>query len=204
MGTLLSMDATNFADRIKIVAVLCLLMVGIEILDIMSGDYLLHYGILPRHLDALPGIVAAPFLHGDWAHLFNNLMGLAVLGFLCLLRGARYFLKASLIIILLTGALVWLFGRESFHIGASGWVFGLWSLNIALAWFDRSWKSFAIAFFVIFFYGGMIFGVLPTNPYISYEAHLFGAISGVVAARMLSRQPINQTLPEPTLKFPAR
>ena len=93
------------------------------------------------------------------------------------------------------GALVWLFARPGDHIGASGWIFGLWSLVIALAWFDRSPRNITIALAVLFFYGGMVFGVLPTQGYISFESHLFGAIAGVFAAFTLSKKPV-EFIPE--------
>jgi membrane associated rhomboid family serine protease len=102
--------------------------------------------------------------------------------------------KASAVIILLGGALVWLFARPGDHIGASGWIFGLWSLVIALAWFDRSPRNIAIALAVVFFYGGMVFGVLPTQG-VSFESHLFGAIAGVFAAFTLSNKPREVALP---------
>lgn len=75
-----------------------------------------------------------------------------------------------------------MFARTASHIGASGWVFGLWSLSIAMAVFDRSLKNIVIALIVVFLYGGMIYGVLPGDPRISFEAHIFGAIAGVLCA----------------------
>lgn len=172
---------------VKLVALLCGLMIGIFALDWILPADLRGWGIHPRDVDGLPGVAAAPFLHGDLNHLWSNLPVFAVLAFLCLIKGVRYFLKASGLIILMTGVLVWLFARgDSVHIGASGWIFGLWSLAIALAWFERSLLSIAVAIGVVFFYGGMLFGVLPTQAFISFESHLFGAISGVLAAFVLN------------------
>lgn len=97
---------------------------------------------------------------------------------------------SSLIIIVLTGLLVWVFARKAVHIGASGWVFGLWSLSIAIAFFQRSFVNIAIAVFVLFFYGGMIYGVLPQDRYVSFESHLFGAIAGIVCAYFMTKNRI--------------
>jgi membrane associated rhomboid family serine protease len=126
-------------------------------------------------------------LHEDFGHLIHNLSAFVVLGSLCVLNGVCYFVKASVLIILMSGALVWLFGRDATHIGASGWIFGLWSLVIALAWYDRSLRNIAISLVVLFFYGGMAFGVLPIQGSISFESHLFGAVAGVMTAWMLPK-----------------
>ncbi len=188
----------------KLVAILCAVMIGIFGLDWILPADLRAWGIIPRHVDALPGVAAAPFLHANLAHLLSNLPVFAVLAFLCLIKGPRYFVKASVLIILMTGTLVWLFARGgTSHIGASGWIFGLWSLAIALAWFERSFLSIAVAVGVVFLYGGMVFGVLPSQPYISFESHLFGVISGVVAAYTLHKPAriVNIEQAPPSLKF---
>ena len=119
--------------------------------------------------------------------LINNIAGIIVFSVLCMARGIRFYLVASFFIIAFSGVLVWLFGRSAIHMGASGWVFGLWSLTISLAFFDRSFVSILTAVFVALFYGGMIYGVLPQDPRISFEAHLFGAAAGVFVAFVYGR-----------------
>lgn len=182
----------------KIIASISAAMTVVHVVDLFLGGFLKSFGIHPREISSAYTIATAPWLHADFMHLGNNLVAFIVLGSLALLNGVRYFVKASVMIIVIGGALVWLFGRESTHIGASGWIFGLWSLVIALAWFDRSPRNIAIALGVLFFYGGMVFGVLPTASYISFESHLFGAIAGVIAASVLSHQP------KPVVAAPAR
>jgi membrane associated rhomboid family serine protease len=172
----------------KAIAGISAAMIGVHIVNLFTGGYLSNFGIEPRQIGDAYTIASAPFIHADVAHLGSNLAAFVVLGSLVLLQGLRYFVKASAVIILLGGALVWLLGRPGDHIGASGWIFGLWSLVIALAWFDRSPRNIAIALAVVFFYGGMVFGVLPTQGYISFESHLFGAIAGVFAAFTLSKK----------------
>lgn len=169
-------------------------MIAIYALNLLTGGYLNSFGIEPREIGSAYTIATAPWLHADFGHLGSNLAAFVVLGSLVLLQGLRYFVKASALIIVLGGALVWLFARDATHIGASGWIFGLWSLVIALAWFDRSPRNIAIALAVVFFYGGMVFGVLPTQGYISFESHLFGAIAGVFAAFTLSKKPAVEIL----------
>ncbi len=168
--------------RFKIVLSVCGLLSLVHIVNMVMGGQLNHFGILPRDTNSLPFIYTAPLLHGSLSHLVNNLMGLAIFSWLCLLRGVRLYVWSSFFIITLSGLLVWFFGRQAIHIGASGWIFGLWSLSIALAWFDRRPLNILIALAVVFFYGGMIYGVLPQDATVSFEAHFFGAVSGVLAA----------------------
>lgn len=175
-------------QRLAIIPVICAIMIAIHLVNFVLGGFLSNFGIHPREIDTAYGIATAPWLHADFAHLGSNLAAFVILGSLCALNGMRYFVKASALIIIMSGAMVWLFGRDATHIGASGWIFGLWSLVIALAWYDRSLRNIAISLIVIFLYGGMAFGVLPTQSHISFESHLFGAVAGVMTARMLSKQ----------------
>lgn len=179
----------------KIIAMISAAMTAVHVVDLFLGGFLKSFGIQPREIGSAYTIATAPWLHANFLHLGSNLAALVVLGSLVLLNGLRYFVKASALIIAVGGILVWLFGRDANHIGASGWVFGLWSLVIALAWFDRSPRNIAIALVVVFFYGGMVFGVLPTQSYISFESHLFGAVAGVFAAFTLSKKPVQVAAP---------
>lgn len=189
--------------RIQIIALLCALMVAVHIADFLLGGALKSFGVHPRDVGSIYTIFTAPWLHGDVSHLGNNIAALAVFSMLCLMGGVRYFIIASFLIIIISGLLLWLFGREANHIGASGWIFGLWSLTIALAWFERSLRNVLIGMAVIFFYGTMLFGMLPSDQPISFEAHIFGALAGIFAAWFLSRkkQLPRAAQPEAGLKF---
>ncbi|MGH1470536.1 MAG: rhomboid family intramembrane serine protease [Cellvibrionaceae bacterium] len=167
--------------NVRVLAVVAAILFAIHVINVITGNYLLAYGILPRQLSYLPNILFAPFLHGSWAHLLNNLTGLIIFGGLCLLRSKQFFIYSSLYIIVVGGCLVWMFGRPLIHIGASGWVFGLWAVCICSAFIEKSFLSVVIAFFVIAFYGGMIYGLLPSSPGISFESHLFGALAGFLS-----------------------
>lgn len=178
-------------------------MGAVHFLNIITGGYFRSFGLEPRELSSIYTILLSPWLHGDMAHLLSNLSILVVLAFLCLIQGVRYFVKASAIIIIVSGLLVWLFGRDAIHIGASGWIFGLWSLTIALAWFDRSFLNIIIGIGVLIFYGGMIFGLVPTSAPISFEGHIFGALAGILSAAILSKERNARSLkaPKNELKF---
>jgi membrane associated rhomboid family serine protease len=158
------------------------IMVSAHVFNWAFNGWLNQFGLLPRQLDSLPGIYTAPFLHGSLAHLINNLVGFFIFSSLLFVHSLRHYLWSSFFIITLTGILVWCFGRPALHLGASGWIFGLWSLTIATAWFDRRFINILIALVVIFFYGSMLWGVLPGDTAVSFESHLFGAFSGAVCA----------------------
>lgn len=175
-------------NAFNLILYLLLIMYMVQLVNAFSGGSLIALGIHPREPYGLLGVLSAPFIHGGWWHLLNNTVGFVIFSALTLTRGPRFYIKASAVIIIVGGFLVWLFGRQAVHIGASGWVFGLWSLCIALAWFERSVINVLIAVGVIVFYGGMIVGVLPGNPYISFESHAFGALAGILAAAWFGKR----------------
>lgn len=161
----------------------------IETVDTVAlDDRLEQNGIRPRSVDGLDGIVWSPFLHGGFRHLIGNTVPFAILSALALTGGLRRYLTASALIILVGGALVWAFaiGSNENHIGASGWVFGLFGFLIASAVFEKRPVSIIVATIALFLYGGTIlFGFVP-RPGLSWEGHLFGFVAGVFAARVIS------------------
>ena len=153
------------------------------------GGALDSYGILPRDPDRVWHILTAPFLHANFAHLLANTGPLAVLTFMGALRGVRRFLAATLVIVVVGGLLVWLLGRGgSVHLGASELVFGNLAYLLGVGWWERTPLAIAAAAFAFFLYGGVLWGVLPSNPLVSWEAHLFGFMGGLVAAALLHRR----------------
>ncbi|GBF06921.1 rhomboid-like protein [Deinococcus aerius] len=170
---------------------LTLLLVGLvwgqEVLDqFVFGGTLDGYGIVPRDPGSLSHILTAPFLHGSFGHLIANTVPLAVLAFMSALRGAARFLVATLVIVVVGGLLVWLLGRGgSLHLGASELVFGYLAFLLGVGWWERTPAAIGVAVVALFLYGGALWGVLPTNPLISWEAHLFGFVAGLIAAALL-------------------
>ena len=156
----------------------------IELINFSIGHRLSDWGILPRTLKGLNGIPLSPFLHASLLHIMMNTIPLAVLGGFVMLNGRQIFLEISIIIILASGTALWLFGRSSYHVGASGLIFGYFGYLVLRAWYDRSLKSFVIAFVTVFLYGGIMWGLLPTFSRISWEGHLFGLLAGFLAARL--------------------
>lgn len=164
---------------IAVIAVLWL----VEIIDVLLLDHALErQGIQPRSWGGLDGILLAPFLHDDYAHLMSNTIPLAVLGALVLLRGVPRWSQVTAIVILAGGLATWLLARNANHIGASGVVFGYLGFLLAAGFFERSLRAVALGVVTGLAYGGLLLGVLPSRPGISWESHLFGLLAGGLAA----------------------
>lgn len=168
--------------RFKPLIILLALIWSVEAINFLFGHGLAVWGILPRHMTGLVGIPLAPFIHGSVAHAASNTVPLIILGGLTLMAARDRFWEATILIILLSGALVWVFARGAYHVGASGLIFGYFGVLLARAIFERSILSFAIALVTVMLYGGLIWGVLPSERHISFEAHLFGLIAGIAVA----------------------
>jgi membrane associated rhomboid family serine protease len=158
----------------------------VEVANLLLGHQLNLLGILPRTITGLPGIALSPFLHHGIGHVLLNTIPLVILGGLVILQGTRVFLEVSLVIILVSGVGVWLFGRSGYHVGASGLIFGYFGFLIARSWYERSVSSILIAVITIVLYGGILWGLLPTQTGVSWEVHLFGLLGGILAARLVS------------------
>jgi membrane associated rhomboid family serine protease len=160
----------------------------IEVLDIASGEQLEREGgIRPLVVDSLGGVLWSPLLHDDFAHLMANTVPFLVLGFLAMAGGFRQFLLVTATIWVLGGLGVWLTGVSGYHIGASGLIFGWLVFLLTRGFFARSGLQILLAVGLFFVWGGILFGVLPGQPGVSWQAHLFGALAGLLAARLVAR-----------------
>lgn len=172
--------------------VMGLLLAGlwvIEGLDQLVGNALDNFGIHARELDGLPEIFAAPFLHGGWEHLIGNSLPFFVLGFLVLLGGVARWLLSSLISIVSSGVTAWLLTPvNTIVLGASGLIFGWLTYLLARGIWSRNPAQIAIAVVILIVYGGMIWGIFPSGSGISWQAHLGGAVGGIIAAWLLHRR----------------
>ena len=145
------------------------------------------FGIYPRTITGLIGIIAAPLIHTDALHLASNTFPMIFLGstlYLFYDNIAKYVFFQCYIF---PSILVWIFGRPSYHIGASGLIYGLAFFLISFGLFKKDFKSILISIVIIIFYGGLIYGVLPVNNGVSWESHLMGAIVGIATASVYSR-----------------
>ena len=148
-----------------------------------------QYGIHPRSLFSLPYIFSAPLLHGSFQHVAANSVPFLILGAFIMWRSQTEFWLVTLLVTVVAGIGTWLTGgANSVHIGASGLVFGYFGFLILLGWFERSPTSIIRAAIIAFLYSGLIWGVLPGQPGISWQGHLFGFIGGILAAFWLGRR----------------
>lgn len=159
----------------------------IEIVDRVFGFVGLPLdtlGIWPRKLSGLPGILLSPWLHGGWAHLMGNTLTFLVLGFVMMVAEGRRFLLTSFWLVLLSGGGTWLIGRGgSVHIGASGLIYGYFGYLLLRAWTERKPIWVVVGILIAVFYGGMLWGVFPTDHGISWEGHLCGFLGGLWLGR---------------------
>ncbi len=165
--------------RLRPILLLLALVWLVEVVNFIFAHGFTTWGILPRSLTGLVGIPLAPFIHAGFWHALSNTIPLLVLGGLASSTGERRFWLTTLAIIVLSGLLIWVFARSAYHVGASGLIFGYFGVLVSRALIERNLVSIAIAFLVVGLYGGLVWGVLPTRSYISFEAHLFGLIAGV-------------------------
>lgn len=164
------------------------LMWILEILDQILPYSLDQYGIIPRTAIGLRGIPIAPFLHGGFRHLISNTVPFLILGWLVMLRRTSDFFGVSLIAMLIGGFGTWLVGSPGYHIGASGVIFGYLGFLMLRGYFERSFFSILFSVIVAFFYGGLLWGVVPNQSGISWEGHLFGFLAGGVAAKLFAER----------------
>jgi membrane associated rhomboid family serine protease len=161
----------------------------VELVDVLLSNRLDAAGVEPREADGLDGILFAPLLHGGWDHLAANTVPLLVFGFLILLAGVARWLLVTAVVWVVGGVGVWLTGGEdTVHIGASVLAFGWLVYLLVRGLFSRSIGQILVGALLLFAYGGVLLGVLPGQPGVSWQGHLFGAIGGLLAAAWLGQR----------------
>jgi membrane associated rhomboid family serine protease len=183
--------AETRSDRFAGVQVVLSLLAALwllEVVDLALDHRLDQYGIEPREPDGLVGVVAAPFLHADFGHLIANTIPFVVLGIIIGLQGVARVLVVTGLVMLVSGLGTWLIGPDnSLHIGASGIVFGYATYLLARGLFNRDLVEIAIGLGVAAIWGTALLGGLVPQDGVSWQGHFFGAVGGVLAARVLAR-----------------
>jgi len=157
---------------------------GVFAVNTLLGGALNVLGVIPRTTIGLRGVLFGPFLHANFNHLVANSIPFLVLGWLVMLRDSRHFVPVTLFSMLGGGLMAWLLGAPgSVHIGASGVLFGYLGFLLLSGWYARSAASILLSLGVAAAWGGLVLGVMPGTPGISWQAHLGGFIGGVLAAR---------------------
>jgi membrane associated rhomboid family serine protease len=174
----------RFAPIIALTAACWLVFV---VNNLLLGGHLDQYGIIPRHLRGLPGIIWAPFLHGSFRHIAANTVPLLILGGVLCARSKSEFAMVAVAGTLLGGGLTWLFARGASHIGASGLIFCFFGYLTSLAYFRRTFGTLILSAVCLLAYGGMLKGIVPTATAISWEGHLAGLVAGIALAWLTAK-----------------
>jgi membrane associated rhomboid family serine protease len=180
------------------------IMWAVEVVNALDSYRLDRDGIVPRNVSHLYGIALAPFLHASFSHLVGNTVPFVILGFMIALAGAGRLLLVSLIVALVSGLGTWLTASSgSVTVGASGVVFGYAAYLISRGVFDRRPVEIALGLLVLILFGGALISDLVPHSGVSWQAHLFGGIGGVVAASALSRPATGRPAATPAASRPA-
>lgn len=178
----LDKEAVHLLKSFRVPAILVITLWVIHFAKVIWKLNLGQFGIFPRALDGLKGIFFSPFIHGDFQHLFSNSFPVFFLTFLISYFYRKIAVSSIVLIYILTGFSVWLFGREVYHIGASGVAYGMVSFVFWSGLFRRNVRSIVLALVVLFLYQGYFLGIMPNQEGISWESHLLGAIVGIIVS----------------------
>ncbi|WP_276497295.1 rhomboid family intramembrane serine protease [Pontibacter litorisediminis] len=158
------------------------LMWLVSLLSYLTGADLAFMGIMPRSFLGLIGVFFGPLIHSGLLHLLSNTFPLVLLSGLILYMHRRVALKVVVLVYLLSGLLTWLIGRQAYHIGASGVVYGLAGFLLFNGFLRQNRGSMAVSLAVLFLYSGLFYGLFPGEERVSWEGHVAGLLSGLVAA----------------------
>lgn len=158
------------------------LLALIGLLSYLTEADLAWLGVLPRNFFGLVGIVTSPLVHGDLLHLLSNAFPLVLLSGFILFLHRRVATRVFLLVYLLSGSLTWLIGRQAYHVGASGVVYGLAGFLLFNGFLRHNRSAMAVSLAVLFLYSGLFYGLFPNEERVSWEGHVAGLLSGLVAA----------------------
>lgn len=176
--------------QVQILGTLVAVFWLLEILDTFVFNHQLdQYGIVPHSLIGLRGILFAPFLHGGFGHLMANTVPFIILGWLVMLQEVSDFWIVTAVTMIVGGLGVWIFApSNTVHIGASSLIFGYLGFLLLRGYFQRNLASIFLSLLVGLLYGGLILGVFPHQPGVSWQGHLFGFVGGVLAAKLIANE----------------
>lgn len=177
-----------FKFSLVIPAIFLVIIWMIKIAEIITGVPLTDLGVLPRNSSGLMGILTSPLIHADFGHLIANSTSFFILATALFYFYRKVALKVFVLNYFFSGLLLWLFGREAYHIGASGIIYGLAAFLMFSGLFMKDIRLLTIALIVVFLYGSMIWGLLPIEPGISWDGHLMGAVSGAILSVLFYKE----------------
>jgi membrane associated rhomboid family serine protease len=161
---------------------------AVFVVNTLLGGALMVLGVIPRTTIGLRGILFAPFLHASLNHIVANSIPFVALGWMVMLRDKRHFIPVTVAGMIGSGLTAWLLGATgSVHIGASGVIFGYLGFLMLAGWYTRSFGSILLSVVVTVLWGGLVLGMMPGAPGISWQEHIGGFLGGVFAARTFRR-----------------
>lgn len=189
MPTLVQATARSLRYQVTVLGGSATALWGVAAANTLVGGGLIGFGIHPLTVQGLWAIPLAPLLHANAQHLLANTVPLLVFGWLILLGNPRRFWTVTALAVLGSGLTAWTFGAPgTVHVGASGVVFGYFGFLLFAGWFTRSIGAILMSLGVAVAWGGLVFGVLPGQPGISWQSHLGGFLGGALAAKWLARR----------------
>lgn len=182
--------------QFRFVLIIAAVLLSIELLNLLTLRSLNILAITPRQLSRLPFILTSPLLHKDSWHFASNIIPFTILSFLAMQYGKKTYLTVLLSSTLATGIGVWLFARGIPHMGLNGLVYALFGFLLVSGIRTRQVKHLAISLIALLGWGGLVFGLLPINAYISWESNIFGVLSGIACAMILQKIPVKNVTVE--------
>ncbi len=177
-----SFEKKRFFYAILFPTIFVVILWLVKLVEVHFDFSFASFGVKPRTVVGLRGIVLMPFIHGDFSHLFNNSIPLLILGSSLFYFYRPVAFKVVIWSIIMSGLWTWSSGRFSYHIGASGLVYSLFGFLFISGFLRKHYRLVAISFLVAFLYGSMVWGIFPIDPSISYEGHLWGLFAGLFLA----------------------
>ena len=175
-------ETKDFVYVFIIPFIFLLIMWGVKIVEIQFNLSFVKFGIYPKDINSLKGILFSPFIHKDFTHLFNNSYPILILGSLLFSAYRSIALKIFMWLFFISGFWLWIIGRESYHIGASGIIYSLAAFLFVSGLVRKNPRLAALSMIIIFLYGSLIWGVFPLKSGVSWEGHLAGLVAGVITA----------------------
>ncbi len=176
---------------------LIILMFSVRLIEELEGINLYYLGVKPLSINGLPGIILSPFIHSSWEHLFNNIIAFFILSVTLFYFYREISYKVFFTIYIMAGAWLWFGGRPVWHVGASGWIYGLSAFLFISGVIRKHIPLLAISLFVVFLYGSLVWGMFPiaNNLPHSWEGHLWGFVAGAIAAIVFRKQGPQKPVP---------